>query len=192
MPRSSAEELAIESRRCQVADLFLRGIKRQVELAQRIGVNRSTISRDLRVLNDRWKESGVRDLDAAKGQELDRLDLLEREAWQAWEKSKGAHETTTTEQTSTGGGERVKAAIRKDEQCGDPRYLAVVQWCIEQRGKLLGLHAPHKVAPAARDAEEAPLIRIVEVALSNGRADGAPANLLEHGGQADGEPLNNS
>ena len=154
MPRSSAEELAIESRRCQVADLFLRGVKRQTELGQRIGVNRSTISRDLRVLNDRWKESGVRDLDAAKGQELDRLDQLEREAWQAWEKSKGAHETTTTEQTSTGAGERVKAAIRKDEQCGDPRYLAVLQWCIEQRCKLLGLNAPHKIAPTTPDGRE--------------------------------------
>jgi hypothetical protein len=169
----------------------LRGIKRQVELAQRIGVNRSTISRDLRVLNARWKESGVRDLDAAKGQELDRLDQLEREAWQAWEKSKGAHETTTTEQTSTGAGERVKAAIRKDEQCGDPRYLAVLQWCIEQRSKLLGLHAPHKVAPAAPDGDKPPLIQIVEVALSKGRADGAPANLLEHNGGTNGEVVNN-
>jgi hypothetical protein len=192
MPRSSAEELVIESRRCQVADLFLRGVKRQIELARRIGVNRSTISRDLRVLNDRWKASGVRDLDAAKGQELERLDQLEREAWQAWEKSKGAHETTTTEQTSTGAGERVKAAIRKDEQCGDPRYLTVVQWCVEQRCRLLGLHAPHKGAPAAPDGCEAPLIQIVEVALSNGRADGPPANQLEHSGRTDGKALNNN
>jgi hypothetical protein len=189
MPRSSAEELAIESRRCQVADLFLRGVKRQTELGQRIGVNRSTISRDLRVLNDRWKASAVRDLDAAKGQELERLDQLEREAWQAWEKSKGAHESTTTEQTSTGAGERVKAAIRKDEQCGDPRYLAVVQWCIEQRCKLLGLNAPHRVAPASPDGDEPPLIQIVEVALSNGRADGAPANLLGHSGPSNCEAV---
>jgi hypothetical protein len=79
MPRSTAEELTIESRRCKVADLFLRGIKRQGELAQLVGVNCNTISRDLRMLNERWKESGVRDLNAAKGQELERLDQLERE-----------------------------------------------------------------------------------------------------------------
>jgi hypothetical protein len=51
MPRSTAEELTIESRRSLVADLFLRDIKRQAELTQLVGVNRSTISRDLRVLN---------------------------------------------------------------------------------------------------------------------------------------------
>src|SRR5262245_26672452 len=77
MPRSTAEELSIESRRTQVAELFLRGVKRQGELARRLSVDRSTISRDLKVLNARWKESAVRDLDAAKGQELERLDLLE-------------------------------------------------------------------------------------------------------------------
>jgi hypothetical protein len=147
MPRSTAEELTIESRRCRVAELFLRGIKRQGELAERLGVDRSTVSRDLKVLNARWKEAGVRDLDAAKGRELDRIDLLEREAWEAWERSKSGQETTTTEQTTTPQGERSKAAFRKEEQHGDPRYLDHVEWWIEQRCRILGLHAPQKIAP---------------------------------------------
>jgi hypothetical protein len=151
MPRGSAEGLMLESRRSKLAGLFLRGIKRQVELAQRLGVNRSTVSRDLKVLNVRWKESGVRDLDAAKGQELERIDLLEREAWDAWEKSKKGRETTTTEQTTGGEGDRTKAAIRKEEQHGDPRYMASVQWCIEQRCKLLGLHAPTETRLTGKD-----------------------------------------
>jgi hypothetical protein len=151
MPRSTAEELAIESRRTQVAGLFLRGVRRQSELAQRVGVDRSTVSRDLKVLNARWKESAVRDLDAAKGQELERIDQMEREYWDAWEKSKNAHETTTTEQITGGDGERLKAGIRKDEQCGDPRYLAGVQWCVNKRCEILGLHAPQKVAPTNPD-----------------------------------------
>jgi hypothetical protein len=142
MRRSSAEQLTIESRRSQVASLFLQGTKRQGELAQKLGVDRSTISRDLKVLQDRWKEAGVRDLDVAKGQELERIDQLEREYWLAWERSKNSHETTTTEQTTAPGGDRTRAAIRKEEQHGDPRYLAGVQWCVEQRCKILGLHAP--------------------------------------------------
>jgi hypothetical protein len=154
MPRSTAEELTIESRRCQVAELFLRGIKRQSELAQRLGVDRSTVSRDLKVLNARWKEAALRDLDAAKGQELERLDRLEREYWQAWANSQGPHEITTTEQTTGGDGEKVKAAIRKEEQYGDARYLEGVQRCIEQRCKLLGLNAPQKIAPTAPDGQE--------------------------------------
>jgi hypothetical protein len=154
MRRSTAEQLAIESRRSQVASLFLQGIKRQGELAERVGVDRSTISRDLKVLNARWKEAGVRDLDAAKGQELDRIDELLRQYWEAWEKSKQAHEISTTEQTTTADGERLKAGIRKEDQHGDPRYLAGVQWCIEQRCKILGLSAPQKIAPTTPDGRE--------------------------------------
>jgi hypothetical protein len=154
MPRSTAEELTIESRRCQVAELFLRGIRRQGELARRLGVDRSTVSRDLKVLNARWKEAAIRDLDAAKGQELERIDLLEQEYWAAWEKSKNGHETTTTEQTTTPEGERNKAAIRREEQHGDPRYLAGVQWCIDKRCEILGLKAPHKIAPTTPDGQE--------------------------------------
>jgi hypothetical protein len=60
MPRSTAEEPAIESRRTQIASLFLQGIKRQSEPAQRLGVDRSTVSRDLKVLNARWKEFQAR------------------------------------------------------------------------------------------------------------------------------------
>jgi hypothetical protein len=155
MRRSTAEQLAIESRRTQVANLFLQGLKRQGELAQRLGVDRSTISRDLKVLNARWKEAAVRDLDAAKGQELERLDQLEREYWRAWEQSKQPHETTTKEQTTTAEGERLKAGIRKEEQYGDPRYLAGVQWCVDKRCQLLGLDAPRKVAPTTPDGQQA-------------------------------------
>jgi hypothetical protein len=154
MPRSTAEGLMIESRRCQVAELFLRGVKRQGELARRLGVDRSTVSRDLKALNARWKEAAVRDLDAAKGQELEHIDQLLREYWDAWEKSKKGQETTTTEQTTGGDGERVRAAIRKEEQHGDPRYLAGVQWCIEQRARILGLNAPQKIAPTTPDGQE--------------------------------------
>jgi hypothetical protein len=151
MRRSTAEQLAIESRRCQVAELFLRGIKRQGVLARRLGVDRSTVSRDLKALNARWKEAAVRDLDAAKGQELEHIDQLQREYWSAWEESKQGHETTTTEQTTGGGGDRTRAAIRKEDQHGDPRYLAGVQWCIEQRCKLLGLHAPTETRLTGKD-----------------------------------------
>jgi hypothetical protein len=171
MRRSSAQDLAIESRRSQVAELFLRGVKRQGELARQVGVDRSTVSRDLKVLNARWKESGVRDLDAAKGQELDRLDQLEREYWDAWQKSKGPHEVTTTEQTTGGDGERARAAIRTEEQHGDPRYLAGVQWCIEQRCKLLGLNAPQKIAPTTPDGREPFRLTVEDLTQARARAE---------------------
>jgi hypothetical protein len=151
MPRSTAEELTIESRRCRIAEAFLKGTRRQSELARLVGVDRSTISRDLKVLNGRWRKSAVRNLDVAKGRELDRIDQLEREYWAAWEKSKQVQETTTTEQTKDGDSERLKAGIRKVEQTGDPRYLAGVEKCIELRAKLLGLNAPTETRLTGKD-----------------------------------------
>jgi hypothetical protein len=171
MPRSTAEELTIESRRCRIAGLFLRGVKRQGELAQQVGVNRSTVSRDLKVLNARWKEAAIRDLNAAKSQELERLDQLEREYWEAWEKSKNIHETTTTEQTKTADGERLKAGIRKEEQCGDPRYLAGVQWCIDKRCEILGLRAPHKIAPTTPDGREPYRLTVEDLVQARNRTE---------------------
>ena len=163
MPRSSAEELKIESRRCQLARLVCRQIRTQSELASRLGVDRSTVSRDLKVIKARWKESGVRDFEAAKGEELERIEHLEGEYWEAWEKSKGGHETTVTEQTSTPEGERNKAAIRREDQHGDPRYLAGVQWCIDKRCEILGLKAPHKTAPTTPDGRAPYALNIEDV-----------------------------
>ena len=171
MPRGPAEELAIESRRTKVAGLYLRGFRRQQEIADQLGVNRATVSRDLKVLQARWREAAVRDLDAAIGQELDRLDQLEREYWQAWLRSQGPHEVTTTEQTSGGDGERVRAAIRKEQQHGDPRYLDGVQRCIEQRCKLLGLCAPQKVAPTTPDGREPYRLTVEDLTLARNRTE---------------------
>jgi hypothetical protein len=152
MARGPAEQLAIESRRSQVAGLFLQGVRRQGELAQRLGVERSTISRDLKVLHARWKEAAVRDLDAAKGQELERIDRLEREYWDAWQASQNERQTSTTEQTTDDDGQRLKASLRKVAQTGDPRYLEGVRWCIQKRCELLGLDDPRTALPRREDS----------------------------------------
>src|SRR5262249_24223213 len=75
----------------------------------------------------------------------------EREYWAAWEASKKEREITTTEQLTGGDGDRLKAVVRKEQQTGDPRYLAGVQSCIEQRCKLLGLNAPVETRLTGQD-----------------------------------------
>jgi hypothetical protein len=179
----------IRKDRAEVARLYLKRWT-QVEIGAKLGLSRQQIGYDLEAVRQEWLQSSLMDFNARRAEELARIDRLERDSWDAWEATKKGKETTTSEHTKGGHGERVKAAIRKVEQAGDPRYLTVVQWCVEQRCRLLGLHAPHKVAPAASDGDEAPLIQIVEVVLSNGRADGAPANLLEHRGPANAEAAN--
>ncbi len=131
--------------RAETARLYLQGWT-QAEIAVKLGLSRPQISYDMEAVRREWVQSAVMDFNAKKAEELAKIDRLEREYWDAWQASLKTLETTTTEQTTDGAGEsgRVKAALRKAEQTGDPRYLAGVERCIEARCKLLGLNAPQK------------------------------------------------
>jgi hypothetical protein len=143
----------IRKDRVEIARLYLKGWT-QAEIGGQLGLSRQQVGYDLEAVRQGWLQSSLMDFNAKKAEELARIDQLEREYRDAWEKSKSGHETTTTEQTTTADGGRTRAAIRKEEEHGDPRYLAGVQWCIEQRCKLLGLNAPQKIAPTTPDGRE--------------------------------------
>ncbi len=74
-------------------------------------------------------QSSIVNINEAKAKELARVDHLEREYWEAWERSVGEHRTKT---------------LKTEEINGDPRYLSGIQWCINKRCELLGLDAPSK------------------------------------------------
>ena len=136
--RRSSAELARDRRR--IADLYLAG-QIQADIAEEIGVDQSTVSRDLKALQVEWLASSLIDFDEAKAKELAKIDRLEREYWDAWEESKRDKETSITEKIASEK-PRDKAQIRREGQVGNPSFLAGVQWCIERRCKILGLDAP--------------------------------------------------
>jgi len=112
MAKNSGKQTQIGNRRLQVARLYHQGFRRQVELAERVGVNRSTISRDLKVLREEWQASARAEIQDTVAEVLDEVQNLKREYWEAW--------------------------IRSQEKGkGDPRYLAGVQWCITKVCELL-------------------------------------------------------
>jgi hypothetical protein len=127
--------------RAEIARLYLQRWT-QAEIGARLGLSRQQVGYDLAAVRQAWLQSALLDFDARQAQELAAIDRLEREAWDAWARSKQAREVTTTEQTTGGDGERTRVAIRKEQQHGDPRFLAHVQGCVEQRSKILGLYAP--------------------------------------------------
>jgi hypothetical protein len=133
----------IRKDRAEIAHLYLRRWT-QAEIGAKLGLSRQQVGYDLEAVRKDWLESSLMDFNAKRAEELARIDRLEREAWECFERSKQGHETTTTEQITGGDGERTRAAIRKEDEHGDPRYLAGVQWCVEQRCKILGLHAPQR------------------------------------------------
>ena len=123
-----------------ISSLYLQGIT-QAEIGQRIGVSQQQISYDLKVLRKRWLQSSIVNIDEAKARELARVDHLEREYWEAWEKSKNPVKTIASKKVD---GQQTEKTIQGETGTGDPRYLSGVQWCINKRCEVLGLDAPSR------------------------------------------------
>ena len=155
----------------------------QAEIGRHLGLSRQQVGYDLAAVRREWLRCAVADFDARRAEELARVDRLGREYWDAWEASKRERQTSTTEQTTDADGERLRAGIRKAEQTGDPRYLYGVERCIEQRAKLLGLHAPVEARLTGRDG--GPLAAVVAaVEMTDDERAAAVANLLARVGAA--------
>ncbi len=125
------------------ADMYFRG-KSQQEICAELELSPATVSRDLKSLQQEWRESRLYDMNAAKNKELARIDALERTYWEGWEKSlQMAHSTS---EGISGPGSTVTLNSER-EQFGDPRFLNGVMSCIEKRCAILGLNAPKEVVP---------------------------------------------
>lgn len=117
-----------------------------------VPVTQQTISNDLDTIFKRWQESQVFDFHQAKMEQLAKIDLMEREAWQAWERSKEEFVKQTTQTDSSKvtqdeqGNPRALTRVTrlKEDRNGDPRYLEMVRKCVEMRIELLGLKAPDR------------------------------------------------
>jgi len=133
------KQFAVEQRRADVAARYLRG-EMQSQIAASYGLSRQQITADLATIRAAWLASAVRDFDAAKAEELAKVDEVERAAWDGWARSQQPKEVTHQEDRD---GKR-KASLRKEGQAGNPAFLQVVLTCIDKRCAILGLDAPKR------------------------------------------------
>lgn len=154
---SSAIMTKVDARRQQVSELYLGG-KSQYEIAEILTpefptpsgkpISQQTIAKDLKIIRSEWRSSAVRNFDAAKSMELAKIDQVELEAWQAWQRSIGKSKTVTKHAEAGGSQESPgkRFITEKVEKLnGDPRFLAVINDCIKRRCDILGLDAPKKL-----------------------------------------------
>ena len=142
--RRDAAQLARDRRR--IAEMYLHGVL-QADIADELHIDQSTVSRDLKALQDEWRASSLVDINEAKARELARIDELERTYWEGWERSKRDAETKRSRATDVPGkGRQYEVDTTVEGQTGDPRFLDGVQRCIERRCRLLGIDAPSKVS----------------------------------------------
>ncbi len=127
----------------EIARRYLTG-ETQSAIGQAMRLTQPTVCNDVKEIRSRWLESSVRDFDAAKSIELAKIDLVEAEFWQQWEKSKELKRTRKQEDGLTERGEIIKTTVVEEQRCGNGIYLTGVMTCIERRCKLLGLDSELK------------------------------------------------
>jgi hypothetical protein len=139
-------ETTLAARRQQVAAAYLRG-EYQSDIAVRFGISQQQISLDLKTIRAAWLQSAIRDFDQARAEELAKIDAVESEYWQAWERSKKDKEVAVQEGDGTLDKDTrkpkiSKISLRKEGQAGNAVFLQGILTCIERRCKILGLDAP--------------------------------------------------
>lgn len=144
MPRGTRDALRIEARRLKASDLYLSGVTSFAEIARRVGVDRSQLSRDFQVIREWWKEKYAANLDAAKQEELAKVDQLEKTYWKAWRRSCRKRTILGRETKTTPTGTETKRSHKLQKRDGNPAFLEGVERCIKRRCEILGLDAPIK------------------------------------------------
>ncbi|HEV7223298.1 MAG TPA: hypothetical protein VGN42_11395 [Pirellulales bacterium] len=136
MSISRKRKMQIEQRQRQVAELTLMG-RTQSEIAERLGVTQPTVSNDLAAVRAAWRQATSRDFDATFSEQLETLTLIQREAWEAWERSKEPGHTAVIQGAGEGEPSNTRQTIKR--QTGDWRFLEQVQKCLATSRALLGL-----------------------------------------------------
>ena len=151
-----------ESDLVRTAELYLKGWS-QYQIADEVKVSQGTISNDLKLIRERWKEAMVETYNELQHRELARVDNLEATYWEEWDRSKGDKTTTTKKGIEGVRGDSREASERTEGRLGDPRYLEGVRWCIDKRCKILGLDAPIRT----QNADVVGVLNISDADLEN-------------------------
>ena len=136
-----SEETA--KRRERVAELRLEGWT-QTAIAREMGTCQSVISSDLEIIRNEWKARYAESFDTFRMKECIRLDKVQKEAWEAWGKSKDKSKTVRSVKRADG--ETVILAVT--ENCGDPRFLNTVISAIKEQCNVVGIKAADGMLPS--------------------------------------------
>ncbi len=129
-----------------ITDLYTRGYTLQ-GIAEAIEANRDytlsveTIRKDIKQVRERWQAVHQEQIADYLVIQLTKLDRIEAEYWEAWEKSKQEQvEETKEANAEMYGGQVMKVITKIQTTPGDAKYLQGIERCIDRRAKLLGLY----------------------------------------------------
>lgn len=122
MATRKQETTDIAERRAEIVSLFLRGIP-QNQIGRELGYSPATVSEDIIAAVTEWKAQAVKDVDAAKAIELEKLAGVEAKAWEGYEESRN----------------KVDRHGQRYQGDPNPAFLGIILGAIAQRCKVLGI-----------------------------------------------------
>ena len=132
------KKFEIQDRRRIVAERYLRG-QTQWQIARSLEVTQSTISDDIKAIRKEWRDAYLKDYEQLKDRELAKIDLMEREYLEAWERSKKERQYSRTRKRVARTGNADEAEVRKEQRDGNPKFMDGTLRCVEMRCRLLGM-----------------------------------------------------
>ncbi|QDV26342.1 hypothetical protein [Aureliella helgolandensis] len=117
----------------RVVKSYLQGLS-ILEIAEKEGVRRSLIDKDMRYARGIWRKRVEESAEEYLDRELEKLNLIETEAWAAWERSKLSTLETMREKGEDG---KVKRRRVVRQNYGDPRFLDQARKIVDDRCKML-------------------------------------------------------
>ncbi len=162
----------VTERRSRVADLYLEGFT-QPEIAARVGISQSQVSRDLKFCSKKWQEEAKEAIEEIKAKDLVKLDRLERKYHIGWRRSIEKQKTDRTKTSVSDGKLTTESSSEEKTHIGDPRFLDGVLKCLTRRAEILGYDAPSKKAVdlsgdlVIERLPEDQLDEIIQAALNN-------------------------
>jgi hypothetical protein len=141
--------------RNRAVQMYLRGMK-HADIAAVLGVERSTVTRDIKVAEEWFRNEAVDQLKYERKRSVAELSIVKENFWDGYEESKKPRERSKAAKRKAGESGTVETAEKQTEtRVGDPRFLSGVVSTIQEINKLLGLYAPEKVAPTDPTGEYA-------------------------------------
>lgn len=142
--------------RAHIAEDRLRGMTFP-DIAAKHDIALSYAYSEYKVVEQRWRANANASLAQAKQQELARIDLVEKTAWEAFERSMSDETEYSNQYSPDGEGnpELASTKARKRGRDGDPRWLAIILNCVDRRTKLLGLNSADLKGPTTHVAVSA-------------------------------------
>ena len=118
MNRQASQQLA--ARRREVVRLVHKGWT-QAAIARHLKIPPGTVSRDRAAMHKFWRDFPVHDFENVRLEQLQKIDVIEAEAWAAWDRSQQRRQVAQLTRGKTG--EQTRTSLQ--DQRGVPRTLDV-------------------------------------------------------------------